>query len=163
MTPLLKQFCDLSTQFTKREINKIWKKAVKGKTITVNIKNVTTESLEGKCKTGTRHKRGVYRFSTIINNKLICLYIGKGESTTIGRRWGSHFKAIRRLLCGKKINESSATKIIDFMKHNNLIEMDILIDYIEFADEHKHVIHTIEAKSIEHLKPVLNFEHYGNS
>jgi hypothetical protein len=160
MTKLLKQFCELSTQFDKRQINAIWKNAIKGKTITIDINSKTTESLDGKCKNGTRQKHGVYRFSSIVGGKLICLYVGKGEATSLGRRWGSHFKAIRRLLCGKSVNESSAEKIIWFMQLNNLTNMDIFIDYVEFADEHKHVIHTIESKSIQYLNPILNNEHF---
>ena len=129
-----------------------WVRSTWSKCMQVCLSERTVKSLTGNDKTGAASKRGIYKFTTTINGKIIVLYIGKAEDSTFDQRWNSHWSAFRN----ETENESSAWKLEAFMKQNGLDVLLIDIEYIDLSNIKRSLIHFFECESIQLFKPILN-------
>lgn len=127
----------------------IWKEATNYKVVLLK-KDLTTELLLGNDLLGLGEAHGIYRWYILD----FTLYIGKADLRPVAARTNSHLSSYRN---PNNKNEMSGKKLRKLMYDNNLNELIVFIDYVKL-DDAMESIGWFENSSIDHFKPILNFQ-----
>jgi len=145
------------------EIEEYWEEAETYAEINLSPDTSTVKYVTELEKVGNRGKikannaRGIYMWT--IGDKI--LYVGKTDSPTmsIHKRQKNHIRSFEKPW---EQHESSGRKYREFMKENNLQNMQVVIKYINTLDyDIEGMAELLETATINHYQPMLNREIKG--